>query len=288
MNKRTTNWLVPEGFDSHWVASLDPILSPHGYSDAVGSGIESVRFLHSILSHISESEEGMGVTELAIALDTSKARISRHMKALEELGFVDRCGSTRKFIVGSTITAWGLRGLRFRGIDDLIQTALHELRAHTGGKVVIFSILEKRWGRVCYSLRATSGDPLIVPIGAPLIFPRSPSARILWAFSPNSESLLRSARANGFIDHTPFETVADLNDCLADTRSAGVSATYDVSMNNRGSVAAPVFGKDSELLGALAIVDYSSNMRNNDIEKLTAQLKITARNLTSKLGEACS
>lgn len=286
MKKRSDNWLVPEGFDSHWLSSIDPMLSPHTASEEDGAAIESVRLMHSILSRVSESKSGMGVTELSEALETSKARISRQMNALAQLGFLERNERTRKYTLGATIVAWGLRGLRFRGIDDRIETALYKLRETSGGKAVIFSIMEKRWGRVCFSLRSTSGDPLYIPMGAPLIFPRSPCARILWAFDPNTEGLLRSARSNGFIEHTSFDSVADLNQCLEDTRNARVAATYDVRMNNRGSAAAPVFDENDELLGAISIVEFSNKMRYSELEKLTTQVKIAAKELSNEFGSS--
>lgn len=284
LKHRTENWLVPRGFATHWLTEMDPLISPTTGFEKHKDSIESVELIYAVLDLVSQSDQGAGVTEIAKTLNTSKARISRQLHAMAMLALVDRNEATRKYCLGAALVNWGVRGLRNRGLDERIWLAMHRLRESAGGKAVIFSILEKNWGRVCFSLTSTAGDPLSVPMGTPLIFPRSPSARVLWAYDPAKADLLRSKRATRLIEHTTFETLADLCASLKDTRRTGVAATLDVRLNNRGSAAAPVIGKSNELVGALAVVDFTNAITPEHLEKMTTIVKMAARDLSSILG----
>lgn len=245
--------------------------------------LHSIRMVHGIVNVIASSPEGRGVSQIADALETSKARISRQLSAMEKLGLVQRDNSSRKFKVGPALIYWGVRGLRFNNIDERLYSAMSHLRHQSGGKAVIFSILEQSWGRVCMSLSSTGKDYLSVPLGAPLIFPRSPSARVLWAFNDRKMALLNSAIAVELVNHTNFSSLDELRKNLQEVKRSGVAATFDVRKNNRGSVAAPVFSSDNELVGALAVLDFSTNLMTDDIGKLADLVRSSAQSISATI-----
>ena len=283
MKTKNCSWIVPEGFLSHWDSQLHPMLVPPKGESEESPQLQSIRMVHGILNVIASAPSGRGVSQIAETLETSKARISRQLSTMEKLGLVSRETASRKFKIGPALMHWGIRGLAYSGIDEKLYSAMNHLRQLSGGKAVTFSIMEQNWGRVCMSLSSTGQDPLSVPLGAPLIFPRSPSARILWAFNDRKMALLNSAIAVELVNHTNFDTLEELRENLREVRQSGVAATFDVRKNNRGSVAAPVFDSDNRVVGALALVDFSTNLVENDVEALAVLVQNSAKSISINL-----
>ena len=78
-----------------------------------GEGLQAVAMAFRILEYLAAQRSGVGVTELARALDTTKSRIHRHLRTLVESGYILQSPESEKYRIGSRLVTLG------RAVDGL-------------------------------------------------------------------------------------------------------------------------------------------------------------------------
>ena len=117
-------------------------------------GAPSVKKAFAILSAISSSREGMGVSDLAKKLKMAKSTVHGMTSALEELGAVLREPLTKKYKLGFTLLEIGRSAYAQIDLKTLARPITEELMAKTQtsvftgirnlGQVTIIDIVESR------------------------------------------------------------------------------------------------------------------------------------------------
>ncbi len=108
----------------------------------------------SILDRLSRSDDGMGLSELAEALEMSKGTVHGVIAALEDLGAVLRDPRTRRFTLGFTLIELGKRAFSQIDLKELARPVLEELMERTeetaymgvlnGNRITILDVVESR------------------------------------------------------------------------------------------------------------------------------------------------
>jgi IclR family KDG regulon transcriptional repressor len=107
-----------------------------------------------ILERLSRSDDGMGLSELAEALEMSKGTVHGVIAALEDLGAVLRDPRTRRFTLGFTLIELGKRAFSQIDLKELARPVLEELMEKTGetaymgvlngNRITILDVVESR------------------------------------------------------------------------------------------------------------------------------------------------
>jgi IclR family transcriptional regulator, KDG regulon repressor len=85
-----------------------------------------------LLENLAESEEGLGVSDLARKYNVDKSSISRMMQTLEKYGFAERDKKGRKYILGPQVVRLSRMLLLKTPLRDTAKSYLKELVEQTG------------------------------------------------------------------------------------------------------------------------------------------------------------
>jgi DNA-binding IclR family transcriptional regulator len=205
------------------------------------STVRTVIVAAKVLDALAEFRGPVRLTELARALKMTLPRISRHVSTLRALGFIEKAEPLEAYRLGTKLFVMGQIALEQNALVDVAPPHLSRLRDQVRHSV----ILSTHSGDGCVVLtcvQSNESPTIVLRPGTHLELPNSPSARILKAFSSDT-------REDGtpFQDNYPEERhkfiLAHYYDFEADTRGSGI-----------GSIAAPVFDHNDQIVGVVAVV----------------------------------
>lgn len=240
-------------------------------ADADGSGgraarstkVQSVEVALQILEAIADGDGNVRVNSLARQLDMTKAKVSRHLQTLLQLGLVAK-GAQEGYTFGWKLLRLGRAATRDRSIGDLAKSHLQRLR-DTTGQSVILSVPVPHGAVVLVCVESLQTTSVTVRPAAFLSLPRSPAARLSAAMQPVRNGIpLPSGSA---LQHWP-----------------GFGAEFEVDTGNGvGGVSGPVCDEGGNLLGIVSIVAPSSVLRPQPSEAMVEALKTCTRGIEAEI-----
>lgn len=228
-------------------------------SGAVESGsatIATVERAADVLLLFTESPgPDLGVTEIADALDLSKAAVHRVLASLRSRGLVHLDERTRRYALGVAAMRLGLAYLDRIDVRQVARPYLEDLSARTGETATLSVLLGER--RRMYVDQVTPDREVImtVTLGEPYPLHAGASSRAFLAFLPDEavDAYLAEGRLERLTEHTVVEPDAIRAD-LATVREHGWAHSRGERKSGAASVAAPVLGHDG---GPVAVVSVS-------------------------------
>ncbi len=226
-----------------------------GTSDkpARSSKVQSVEVALQILEAIADGHGAVRVNSLARQLDMTKAKVSRHLQTLLQLGLVAR-GAQEGYTFGWKLLRLGRAAVRDRSIGDLAKPHLQRLRDVTG-QTVILSVPVPHGAVVLLCVESQQTTSVTVRPAAFLSLPRSPAARLSAALLPVRDGL--ALPENSALQHWP---------------SYGAEFEVDTG-NGVGGVSGPVCDEGGGLVGIVSIVAPSSVLRPRPAPHLVDALR---------------
>src|SRR3954451_23000984 len=99
------------------------------------TGTQAIDRAAQLLTLVLDSDEPLGVGDLALAAELPKSTASRLVSSLERHGLVRRNGARGKVQAGPAILRFAHRGVVDRNLVELAQQPLETLAAHSGETV---------------------------------------------------------------------------------------------------------------------------------------------------------
>lgn len=221
------------------------------------SKVQSVEVALQILEAIADGDGNVRVNSLARQLDMTKAKVSRHLQTLLQLGLVAK-GAQEGYTFGWKLLRLGRAATRDRSIGDLAKPHLQRLR-DTTGQSVILSVPVPHGAVVLLCVESLQTTSVTVRPAAFLSLPRSPAARLSAAMQPVRNGI--PLPAGSALQHWP-----------------GFGAEYEVDTGNGvGGVSGPICDEGGNLLGIVSIVAPSSVLRPQPSEAMVEALKACTR-----------
>jgi DNA-binding IclR family transcriptional regulator len=202
---------------------------------------------------LAASRQPRGVSDIARALGTSKARIYRHLRALVERGYVRQEPETERYEIGVKLLILG-EAVRDRfDILGAMRPVMSELREVTGLTVTAATLVE---GAVTV-IELQQGAALVefgIRPGATLDFHASAHGLVALAFGPPEltdavlERPLRALTPRTMIRSEEVRAAAEK------ARKQGWATAADQMLIGVNTLAAPVFDHRGAFRGSIAIV----------------------------------
>ncbi|HWA62288.1 MAG TPA: IclR family transcriptional regulator [Caulobacteraceae bacterium] len=247
------------------------------------SDLESVDLVLRLLEYLAHAREPRGVTEVARALDISKPRAHRHLRALLLRGYVRQDPRTEGYEIGVKLLALG-ESVRDRfDVAGAIRPSMAPLREQTGLAVTASALIEDHVVVVEMLQGRTLIDFAIRP-GSRLDFHASAHGLIALAFGP--QALLERVLAEPLKAWTAA-TVTDpaaLRALVEQVRQQGWATAADAVQLGVNALAAPVFDHRGEWRGAVALVGATQFIPDLPSETLLGQVKTAAADASRRLG----
>ena len=216
---------------------------------------------------ISDSDRGLGISELAKRLGISKSTVHGIAAALEEIGAITRNPLNKRYHLGYTILELGKRGLSRIPLRETARKHMEELMEATeetvfvgvltDHHVLILDVVESN-----NELKVTSPTGTRIPLSAGAI------GKLFLAYM-EEERALKYLSTKGLVKYTE-NTVTDLDTYLfeiSEVRKKGFALDYEEYLQGVRAVAALIKTEDP-LVAAIWVVGFSSSLTDEKMERV--------------------
>jgi IclR family transcriptional regulator, acetate operon repressor len=247
------------------------------------SGTEAAARVADVLLLFVGGPNTLGVSEIARELGLSKAVVHRILQSLTSRSLVRLDPITRGYRLGPGAIALGVRALRDFDLRAAARPTLRRLRDLTGETTTLSMLLER--SRLYLDQYESPREiKMTVPIGRPFPLYAGASSRAMLAFLP--DQTVERVIAAGLEGMTP-ETILDPDELrrrLAATRASGFATSRGERQDGAGSVAAPVFGVDGEVMGAVSVCGPVSRFDRDAVDLYVPLVRSAAAEISRSLG----
>lgn len=215
-------------------------------------GTEAAARVVDVLVLFTDGPRAWGVSAIARRLGLSKTVVHRILQTLVERGLLVADVDTRGYVLGPTAASLGARALRSSTLRGVAMPVLRRLQQATGDTTTVSARVPG--GRVYLDqVESTREIKMTVELGRRFPLHAGSSGTCMLAFLPEAD---REALLAGDLPPLTARTVTDplaLRARLAEIRRVGTARSAGERQQGAGSVAAPVFGVDGAVVGAISV-----------------------------------
>ncbi|WP_273836745.1 IclR family transcriptional regulator [Halococcus sp. PRR34] len=221
--------------------------------------------------------DGAGVTELATHLSMSKSTVHDHLATLRRHDYVTKDGDS--YEIGLGFFEMGEYARKRRKIYEVARPEVADLAAETG-ELANLMVEEHGRGVYLYRARGEKAVTLDTHTGKRRYLHNTALGKAILAHLPDSrvdEILDR----HGLPAATP-NTITDreqLHQKLAEIRERGVAYCGQERVEGLQCVAAPVLGRDDEVLGAISVAAPTTRLTGERFAEEIPELVLQAANV---------
>src|SRR5690606_13152830 len=155
--------------------------SSDGDEPRSSSTVKSVEVTVQILDVLTEATGAVRVGELARHLGMTKARVSRHLQTLTNLGLVDRARDSEGYVFGRKLLRLSRAVVYRSNIVEISRPYLTDL-CNVTGHTALLSTPTRGGAMVVLAVPSQFEPGITVHPGTVLSLPESPSARLVYYF----------------------------------------------------------------------------------------------------------
>jgi DNA-binding IclR family transcriptional regulator len=261
--------------------ALMPMAADNASGTQNVSGVE--RALDVLRLFIETDSATLGVTEIAQALGLSKAVVYRVLSACRAKDFLELDEATHRYRLGVNSMYLGLAYLGRLEVAAIAREAMQQLVAATNETATLS--VPVGWDRVYVDQVVPDRDvKMMVQLGRPFPLHVGASSKAMLAFFPEAE-LERYLADRELVSFTPL-TITDagaLRRELDAIRIKGYASSVGERDPSAGSVAAPVFDRESQLIAVISVSGPAERFGSESTQAAALLLEAT-RNLSARLG----
>jgi DNA-binding IclR family transcriptional regulator len=230
------------------------------------STVKSVEVTVQILDVLTEATGAVRVGELARRLGMTKARVSRHLQTLTNLGLVDRARDSEGYVFGRKLLKFGRAAVYRSNIVEVSRPYLTDLCNATGHTALLAT--PTRGGAMVVLAVPSQFEPgITVHPGTVLSLPASPAARLVHYFERQKP--------------TPPKVQDNL-------RKYGLDFEANPRGNGLGGIAAPIFEPDGKIACTVGVILSSSLLLPEPEPSLLEPVRETAREIQASYAEGAT
>jgi DNA-binding IclR family transcriptional regulator len=247
-------------------------------------GAPSVKKAFAILSAISSSKNGLGVSELAKKLKMAKSTVHGMTSALEELGAAMRDPLTKKYKLGFTLLEIGRSAYSQIDLQTSARPVTEELMEKTrtsvflgilnGDQVTILDIVESR-----QELNITA------PVGSTIPLFAGAVGKVFLASMAEEQAarIIKSKSLPRFTENSIVDTALYFQE-LRQVRENGYAVDDEEYILGVRAVASPLMGL-GQLRSAIWAVGFKANLNKKKMQTLTGETQKAARTISRRIQE---
>ncbi len=242
----------------------------------------SVKKAFAILSAISASRNGMGVSDLAKKLKMAKSTVHGMTSALEELGAVMRDPLTKKYKLGFTLLEIGRSAYSRIDLETAARPVTERLMEKTRTSVFI-GILN--WDQVTILDIVESRQDLHItaPVGSTVPLLAGAVGKVFLASMPEEQAakIVKSKGLPRFTDNSIVDGDSYFNE-LAHVRQHGYAVDNEEYIIGVRAVASPLTDL-GQLQSAIWAVGFKANLDEKKMQTLIEETLQAARSISRRI-----
>jgi DNA-binding IclR family transcriptional regulator len=237
----------------------------------------------SVLSVLALNKRDMGVTEIALATDLSKATVHRILGTLEDHHVIIRLENGR-YRIGPAPLLWADAYTAQLDLVEVARSALREIWEQTR-ETVHLAVYEQNEAYYLDKLESPHPVRMHSRIGASLRLYSSAAGRAILAFLPEHEqkSYFRKNTIEALTPNTAVN-MGDILDRLARVRREGGSEENQENEEGIRCIGAPILDCRSYPLGAISISAPAYRFDDQTARKAAGKVREAAWTVSRKLG----
>lgn len=233
---------------------------------------------------VASQDKGLAYSEILAALDLPKSSVHRILKELTELGYLNFNPETKRYFGSLRLAALGAEVMSHFQLREYIRPHLLELHRETEHTTNL-GVLDGTKGVFADKIESKDfGIKLFSEIGKTFPLYCTGLGKVLLAFSPDDiVKKLVKAPLKAITEKT-ITAPAKLKQELALIRKQGYALDNEEITRGIMCVAAPIFGFDQGLVGAISITFPTYLNKDRGIEPEIAAIKKYADLISRALG----
>jgi len=245
--------------------------------------LDSVALIARMFDELAAAPSSMGVTELARALDESKARIHRNLVSLKSFGLVDQEHATEKYRLGWKLFQLGERAALQFDLRELAAPYLKRLRELTWQSALLAVPLNGEAQVIAAADNEANVSITVKPGNRPA--PHcSAQGRIALAFAAPAQCERLLGRKLVALTPQSMTDPASIRARLDLIRERLFEQAPGESMTGINVLAAPVLRDGGELVGIIGIVGSIQHVPESTDQRQLALVQGAAAALSGVLG----
>ena len=245
-------------------------------------GAPSVKRAFTILSTISASKDGLGVSELAKRLKMAKSTVHGMTSALEELGAVMRDPRTKKYKLGFTLLEIGRSAYSQIDLRSSARPVMEELMNKTQTSIFL-GILNWDHVTVLDIVESNQDLKITAPVGTTMPMIAGAVGKVFLA-SMKEEQALKFVNSKGlpkFTDNSIVDKELYFKE-LRQVRKNGYAVDDEEYILGVRAVASPLMGL-GQLRSAIWTVGFKASLDGNKMKRLTGETYNAAKTISHRI-----
>jgi len=242
----------------------------------------SVKKAFQVLTLISDSERGLGISELAKRLGISKGTVHGITSALEEVGALIRNPFSKKYNPGYAIVELGKKGLSRIPLREAARRHMEELVEDTE-ETVFLGILKDEHILILDVAESTKELKITSPSGTKMPLAAGATGKVFLAYMEEKRAL-RYLTANGLVKYTE-NSITDLDRYLQEieeVREKGFATDREEYLQGVKAVAA-LIRTEGPVLAAVWVVGFSSSITDDKMGYIVERTRKAADAISQDL-----
>jgi IclR family transcriptional regulator, pca regulon regulatory protein len=221
-----------------------------------------------ILKLFSEEYPTLSLVEISKRLGVSRTVPYRLLYTLQSLGYLHQDENTKRYNLTPKVLELGFAYMNSLKFPEIAQPYLEKLRDETGASCHL-SILDGHEVVYVGSAPVRGVSAINVNIGLRLPAHATANGKLLLAFQPEERlhQLFYSSQLKPYTERTQTD-LSDFQQQLESIRKNGYAITKGEFHFGIQSVAAPIFGRDGNIVAAVNVVATESTFQDEFIEKI--------------------
>ncbi|MEE4266126.1 MAG: IclR family transcriptional regulator [Desulfobacteraceae bacterium] len=245
-------------------------------------GAPSVKKAFAILSAISSSKDGMGVSDLAKKLKMAKSTVHGMTSALEELGAVMRYPLTKKYKLGFALLEIGRSAYSQIDLQTSARPVTEELMEKTQTSVFL-GILNWDQVTILDIVEARQDLNITAPIGSTIPLFAGAVGKVFLASMPDNQAakIVQSKGLPQFTGNSIVDPEIYLDE-LRQVREKGYAIDDEEYIMGVRAVASPLIGL-GQLQSAIWAVGFKASLDEKKMQLLTAETHKAAEAISRRI-----
>jgi IclR family acetate operon transcriptional repressor len=248
--------------------------------DGSRQAILVLRKVSRILDCFSEDAPALSLQRIREMTGLPASTCQRLLRNLAGEGFLDRDGD--QYRIGLRLVAWSAPGTLGLDIVKASQPVLDRLRDSTTETCCLY--VRDGLVRTCVAI-AGARHPVIrqLYVGKVLPLHAGSPGKVFLAYDPALTRAVCEEGLRRYTEHT-IVSAGELAASLEQVRRDGYAATFQETEAGAGSVSAPVFGRDGEVLAAISAAAPVQRLTDADVPRLAPLVMAAADDLSRRMG----
>jgi DNA-binding IclR family transcriptional regulator len=246
-------------------------------------GTEAAARVADVLLLFTDGPQSLGVSAVARRLGLSKAVVHRILRTLNDRGLVMSEPDTRGYRLGPAAAALGARALRDSHLRTAAMPLLRSLQRATGETTTVSALVPD--GRVYLDqVESPREIKMTVEVGRRFPLYAGSSSTCMLAFLSQEEQEAVLAADLAPLTSRTVTSADRLRRRLTEVRRKGYARSDGERQEGAASMAAPVFGFDGSVVGAISVCGPADRIDAEARERWVPLLREAADSLSRSLG----